>query len=134
MKLFCFSLVSVSFSMCALLYTERLCPGEALFHGTCVTPSGRLLSLVHKECGSRVTSVPVLIKARHSIEIRFVPCTRRRPKFSEPLRTVPMVPDLMPASSMLRERWQFHCPRRHGDELHGRRLDLSSAVLEAETK
>jgi len=27
-----------------------------LFHGTCVTPSGRLLSLVHKECGSRVSS------------------------------------------------------------------------------
>jgi len=34
---------------------------------------------------------------------------------------VPMLPDLMSASSMWRERRQFHCPRRHGDELVGGR-------------
>jgi len=37
-----------------------------LFHGTCVTPSGRFPPLVHNECGSRVAKVPVIVKARHS--------------------------------------------------------------------
>jgi len=37
-----------------------------LFHGTCVTPSGRFPPLVHNECSSRVAKVPVLVKARHS--------------------------------------------------------------------
>jgi len=46
-----------------------------------------------------------------------VPCSSRRPTFFEPVRTVPMVPDLMPASSLLDGRWQFRsCPRRNGDE------------------
>ena len=37
-----------------------------LLHGTCVTPSGRFPLLLHSESGSRVASVPVLMKARQS--------------------------------------------------------------------
>ena len=31
-----------------------------LFHGTCVTPSGRFPPLVHNECDSRVAKMPAL--------------------------------------------------------------------------
>ena len=50
-----------------------------LFHGTCVTPSGRFPPLVHNECGSRVAKVPVLMKARHSRSLSWL-CLACRPE------------------------------------------------------
>jgi len=59
-----------------LLKTERTNVSEQVasqltrqrpfFHGTCVTPFGRLWSLVHRECVPRAASMSVLIKARHN--------------------------------------------------------------------
>ena len=50
-----------------------------LFHGICITPSGRFPPLVHNECGSRVAKVPVLMKARQSRSLRWL-CLACRPE------------------------------------------------------
>jgi len=63
--------------------------GEAptLFHGTCVTPFGRLLFLVHTVCSSRVASVSVLIKARHNRSLTWF-CTVNGDQSKETIQTV----------------------------------------------